>query len=141
MDRMAAGAAVRPQRLEEYPVTGRSEPVDPRSGVEESRAPAREQLPLPRRRQQAHIEPQLREPNGAGAGTPFSAFSTPHADPPAGAPQANPPGPAGPKVPDNSGDPTELLPRQERPADRVAAFRAATRRVRRPGQRPRPSRG
>jgi hypothetical protein len=125
-------------------VTGRSEPIDPRSGVEESRAPAREQLPLPRRRQQAHIEPQLREPNGAGAGTPFSAFSAPQSDPSDGAPRPADAGPSsapGSAVPDNSGDPTELIPRLERPADRVAAFRAATRRVRRPGQRPRPSRG
>ncbi len=29
---------------------------------------------LPRRRRQAHIEPQLREPGGAGTGTPFVAF-------------------------------------------------------------------
>jgi hypothetical protein len=37
--------------------------------------PAREQLPLPRRRQQAHLEPQLRNPGGAGTGTPFAAFA------------------------------------------------------------------
>ncbi|WP_346277815.1 hypothetical protein [Pseudonocardia sp.] len=37
--------------------------------------PAREQLPLPRRRQQAHLEPQLRNPGDAGTGTPFAAFA------------------------------------------------------------------
>lgn len=36
--------------------------------------PAREQLPLPRRRRQSHIEPQLRTPGGTGSGTPFTAF-------------------------------------------------------------------
>ena len=38
--------------------------------------PAREQLPLPRRRRQSHIEPQLRTPGGTGSGTPFAAFAT-----------------------------------------------------------------
>jgi hypothetical protein len=46
--------------------------------------PAREQLPLPRRRQQAHIAPQLRTPNEAETGTPFMAFT------------ANQPGPVPP---------------------------------------------
>jgi hypothetical protein len=46
--------------------------------------PAREQLPLPRRRQQAHIAPQLRTPNEAETGTPFTAFT------------ANQPGPVPP---------------------------------------------
>lgn len=36
--------------------------------------PRREQLPLPRRDGQSHLEPQLREPGGAGSGTPFEAF-------------------------------------------------------------------
>lgn len=36
--------------------------------------PRREQLPLPRRDGQTHLEPQLREPGGAGSGTPFEAF-------------------------------------------------------------------
>ncbi|QYN39736.1 hypothetical protein K1T35_22590 [Pseudonocardia sp. DSM 110487] len=36
--------------------------------------PAREQLPLPRRRRQSHIEPQLRTPDGTSTGTPFAAF-------------------------------------------------------------------
>ncbi|HZG92889.1 MAG TPA: hypothetical protein VEZ42_21985, partial [Pseudonocardia sp.] len=79
------------------------EPVDPRPGsVEDPLPPAREQLPLPRRRQQAHLEPQLREPNGAGAGTPFSAFTTPHPAPardgltPTGPPAASPGPVAGP---------------------------------------------
>ena len=46
--------------------------------------PAREQLPLPHRRRQAHIEPQLRTPGGSGTGTPFAAFaaeSVPHRGP------------------------------------------------------------
>jgi hypothetical protein len=46
--------------------------------------PAREQLPLPRRRQQAHIAPQLRTPGEAETGTPFTAFT------------ANQPGPVPP---------------------------------------------
>jgi hypothetical protein len=72
-------APVRPQRLgsEVRPVIGRPEPVDPPPHAEEPLPPAREQLPLPRRRQQAHLEPQLREPGGAGVGTPFAAFSSP----------------------------------------------------------------
>jgi hypothetical protein len=37
--------------------------------------PAREQLPLPRRRRQSHLEPQLRTPGGPGSGTPFAAFA------------------------------------------------------------------
>jgi hypothetical protein len=36
--------------------------------------PAREQLPLPRRRRQSHIEPRLRTPGGTSTGTPFAAF-------------------------------------------------------------------
>jgi hypothetical protein len=39
--------------------------------------PRREQLPLPRRDGQSHLEPQLREPGGAGSGTPFEAFDDP----------------------------------------------------------------
>jgi hypothetical protein len=46
--------------------------------------PAREQLPLPRRRQQAHLAPQLRTPDEAESGTPFTAFT------------ANQPGPVPP---------------------------------------------
>jgi hypothetical protein len=45
--------------------------------------PAREQLPLPRRRRQSHIEPQLRTPGGAGTGTPFAAFGSDAAPEPA----------------------------------------------------------
>ena len=37
--------------------------------------PRREQLPLPRRTQRAHIAPQLRDPDTAGSGTPFAAFT------------------------------------------------------------------
>jgi hypothetical protein len=69
--------------------------------------PAREQLPLPRRRRQAHLEPQLRNPGGGDAGTPFSAFTT--NDKPADAPDATMP-PGGP--------------------DAAAAFHSATRRGR-----------
>ena len=36
--------------------------------------PRREQLPLPRRDGQTHLEPQLRERDGAGSGTPFEPF-------------------------------------------------------------------
>lgn len=32
---------------------------------------------LPKRSQQHHLEPQLREVNGSGDGTPFSAFTAP----------------------------------------------------------------
>lgn len=45
--------------------------------------PAREQLPLPRRRRQSHIEPQLRTPGGTGTGTPFAAFGADAAPEPA----------------------------------------------------------
>jgi hypothetical protein len=45
--------------------------------------PAREQLPLPRRRRQSHIEPQLRTPGGTGTGTPFAAFGAESAPEPA----------------------------------------------------------
>jgi hypothetical protein len=38
--------------------------------------PLREQLPLPRRSQQDHLEPQLREPGGSGEGTPFVPFGS-----------------------------------------------------------------
>lgn len=46
-----------------------------RTGPTDPPPPAREQLPLPRRRQQAHLAPQLREPDSTGSGTPFAAFS------------------------------------------------------------------
>ena len=42
--------------------------------------PLREQLPLPRRSQQGHLEPQLRVPGGSGEGTPFTAFDPAAAD-------------------------------------------------------------
>jgi hypothetical protein len=139
------------------------EPLDPRPrSTEDPLPPAREQLPLPRRRQQAHMEPQLRERSGSGDGTPFSAFAAPTAtDEQAGEPttpgptafstrlgQALQRGPGGPPerpagMPidaetDAVGvDPAERPVRPERPADRAAAFRAATRRGRRPGQHPR----
>ncbi|WP_219413603.1 hypothetical protein [Pseudonocardia nigra] len=81
-------ASDRPQR----PAPGA--PLDPPP-------PAREQLPLPRRRQQAHLEPQLRTPGGAGSGTPFAAFA--------------------------ADEPASPQPRSAA-TERAAAFRAATRR-------------
>jgi hypothetical protein len=46
----------------------------PRTG-QDPLPPAREQLPLPRRRRQAHIDPQLHTPGGTGDGTPFAPFT------------------------------------------------------------------
>jgi hypothetical protein len=43
--------------------------------------PRREQLPLPRRSQQGHLEPQLREPGGSGGGTPFRPFADTESEP------------------------------------------------------------
>jgi hypothetical protein len=109
------------------------------------------------------MEPQLRERSGAGDGTPFSAFSAPtatedQASEPTTGPtafssrlgQALQRGPGGladrpaertgpTAVPDGAvpGDPAERVVRPERAADRAQAFRAATRRGRRPGQHPR----
>jgi hypothetical protein len=88
--------------------------------------PAREQLPLPQRRRQSHLEPQLRTPGGAGTGTPFAAFSPP----PLPDPPAPTPAPA-------SAAPTGQADRTDR-AGRAAAFRAGTRRGRGTG---RPRRG
>jgi hypothetical protein len=65
--------------------------------------PLREQLPLPRRSQQGHLEPQLRVPGGSGEGTPFTAF-----------------GPAG----------AEAAPGRSTPGDRAAAFHDGTARGR-----------
>lgn len=64
--------------------------------------PDREQLPLPRRQRQAHLEPHLRTPGSPGAGTPFAAFTAEDAPDPARTP----------------------------PPDRAAAFHAGTRRGR-----------
>jgi hypothetical protein len=52
--------------------------------------PQREQLPLPRRSQQDHLEPQLRVPGGSGEGTPFTAFDP--ARTPAAPVRSTPPG-------------------------------------------------
>ncbi|MHA6625472.1 hypothetical protein ACU61A_08600 [Pseudonocardia sichuanensis] len=80
--------------------------------------PAREQLPLPRRRRQSHLEPQLRTPGSPGAGTPFTAFC----DAVTGEiPVVRPVREEGP-----SGGPASA------PADRAAAFRAGARRAPRP---------
>ncbi len=70
--------------------------------------PRREQLPLPRRDGQSHLEPQLREPGGAGSGTPFQAFEDSDRD-----------APAAPAAGVGSGEV-------------AAVFRAATRRTRSP---------
>jgi len=73
--------------------------------------PAREQLPLPRRRRQSHIEPQLRTPGSTGTGTPFAAFG-----------------------PDAAPEPALSAPpdcyERGRPSDRAAAFHAGTHRGR-----------
>lgn len=100
--------------MDDHPQRGASRPEPSRGGTgdgAETTTPIRRAapvssgtVPLPRRREQAHLEPQLREPGGAGAGTPFGAFAGPPADAPA-EPDASTP-PAG---------------------SRAAAFRAATR--------------
>lgn len=53
--------------------------------------PRREQLPLPRRSQQGHLEPQLRVPGSSGEGTPFVPFADAEAEQP---PVATAPGAA-----------------------------------------------
>jgi hypothetical protein len=137
------------------------EPLDPRPrSTEDPLPPAREQLPLPRRRQQAHLEPQLRERGGSGDGTPFAAFTPTVTDQPSDGADATGPGAFSsrlgqalqrghggtvdrppPAPADPNADPAERPVRPERAADRAAAFRAATRRGRRPGQHPRRPRG
>jgi len=79
--------------------------------------PAREQLPLPRRQRQSHLEPRLRSPGGTGTGTPFAAFAADNAaEPTRNAPTDRP-------------DPAEHPDRRER-QDRAAAFHAGARRGR-----------
>jgi hypothetical protein len=73
--------------------------------------PTREQLPLPRRRRQSHIEPQLRTPGGTGTGTPFAAFA---AEP----------------APDPARSAAPECRERGRHADRAAAFHAGTHRGR-----------
>jgi hypothetical protein len=115
-----SGAAHRPHPSgsngsEEHLVIRGPEPLDPRPGpAEEALPPAREQLPLPRRRRQAHIEPQLRERGGAGDGTPFSAFSafspSPTAPPaPPARSFAEPAATGGPPAPRAAGEPVDLF--------------------------------
>ena len=55
-------------------------PLRPRT-EDDPPPPRREQLPLPRRSQQHHLEPQLRVPGGGGEGTPFEPFDSPAQDP------------------------------------------------------------
>jgi hypothetical protein len=50
--------------------------VDDVGGRDETaRTPRTASTSLPRRSRQHHLEPQLREPGGAGNGTPFAAFA------------------------------------------------------------------
>ncbi len=58
---------------------------------------------LPRRRRQAHIEPQLREPGGAGTGTPFVAFVPGAVADGPGTARPGAVGPAGPDRPTANG--------------------------------------
>jgi hypothetical protein len=96
--------------------------------------PAREQLPLPRRQRQAHIEPHLRAPGEGEAGTPFAAFSADEADEttrPGQERAAKPDGPAkqdGPAKPDSPAKPS---------VERAAAFLSGASRGR--TTRPRPA--
>lgn len=65
------------QRPADRPVThrqGREGPPALRTAGDPP-PPAREQLPLPQRRRQSHLEPQLRDPGSSGTGTPFAAFA------------------------------------------------------------------
>jgi hypothetical protein len=102
-------------------------------GIPDGPPPAREQLPLPRRRRQSHLEPQLRSQDEPDTGTPFAAFS---AFSPA--PDRDPAQAARPPMPDRgspSARPFEQPDRPERPEppeppDRAAAFHAGTRRGR-----------
>jgi hypothetical protein len=102
--------------------------------------PARERLPLPRRRRQAHLEPQLRTPGGAGSGTPFAAF---------GSPPSLPPAPAPPPASADRAERADLVERTDRfeipnrlgraaaspdRLGRAAAFHAGTRRGRSAGR-------
>lgn len=73
--------------------------------------PAREQLPLPRRRRQSHIEPQLLAPDSTGTGTPFAAFGADGA-------------------PEPTRDVSPECCEQGRQADRAAAFHAGAHRGR-----------
>jgi hypothetical protein len=77
-------------------------PVHPLQRADDPPPPQREQLPLPQREQQAHLEPQLRVPGSPGTGTPFAPFG--------------PEQPGRPPVPRGPG--------------RIAAFHDATRRRR-----------
>jgi hypothetical protein len=106
------GRRPHPNGSEECLVIRGPEPLDPRANsAEEALPPAREQLPLPRRRQQAHLEPQLRERRGAGEGTPFSAFTTPAAPGTPTAPRNEPPRPAVPEPRSGGADgPTAPFP-------------------------------
>ena len=73
--------------------------------------PSREQLPLPRRHGQSHLEPQLREPGGAGSGTPFEAFDTDD----------------GTEAGTGEGDAGDATPATPPSGERVARFRDAVR--------------
>src|SRR3954466_11582194 len=64
----------------------RLDPDGPRHRLDTDRPPSGAANPLPRRSAQAHIEPQLRTPGGAGTGTPFTPFG-PDSDPAPAAPE------------------------------------------------------
>jgi hypothetical protein len=81
--------------------------------------PAREQLPLPRRKRQAHLEPHLRTPGTGESGTPFAAFTSDDAAEPARNTPAD----------RDRSDRSDRSERSER-ADRAAAFHAGVRRGR-----------
>jgi hypothetical protein len=102
------GGAWRPVDRRQPHRQDREKPPTLRTG-DDPPPPAREQLPLPRRRRQAHLEPQLRNPGGGDAGPPFSAFST----------QNDKPAETGPDATVPTGGP-----------DAAAAFHSATRRGR-----------
>ena len=71
---------VPPPRTRHEPTVARrgEPPVHPlRTEPDDPPPPTREQLPLPRRAGQSHLEPQLRTPGSAGDGTPFAAFTAP----------------------------------------------------------------
>ncbi|WP_141276183.1 hypothetical protein [Pseudonocardia hydrocarbonoxydans] len=80
---------------------------------------------LPRRSGRTHLEPQLREPGGAGTGTPFAAFDPDSPDPDSPDPDSPDPGSPAPGAGApgaGAGDPAPA-------GSRAAAFRAAVRRA------------
>jgi hypothetical protein len=108
-------------------IGGRVDDGDSGSGGAGRGGPGGDPLPLPRRDGRTHLEPRLREPDGAETGTPFAAFDPDpdpdqNPDPDVAAGRAIAPDAADPGA-ENTGDD------RPRPGDRVAAFRAAVRRA------------